>query len=115
MKEYTCTLILDGDPHPYDLDYPLVAIEREPGGVVDYYEASVRPKPKGRYYVSFYGPDGFKCWANWVTQGEPFVARQTKKYRFTVGGSRKPAQQIRLYKADRSNRRITRRNGSSMF
>lgn len=59
----------------------------------------LREKSKGRYYVSFYGPANYLCWANYVTPGTEFTAKQTNKYRYTIGGSRKPAQQIRIDKA----------------
>ena len=45
----------------------------------------MRPKPGNRWYVSFYY-DGWRHWANWITEGEPFIARRTRDY-FCSGGS----------------------------
>ena len=112
MKQFSCVLMLEGDPRP-NLDYPLIAIE-QPDGKVDYYEARIRTKPGNRYYVNFYGPENYKCWANWVMPGMPFIAKQTGKYRYTVGGASR-AQQVRMDKAHRSEGRMNNRRGKAAF
>ena len=74
----------------------------------------VRPKPGGRFYVSFYY-DFYRHWANWVTPGVEITAHRTHKYRISTGGSGNRAQQIHMDKARRSAVRNAMRNGKSMY
>lgn len=86
----------------------------EGGEIVEVYDVRERASTR-KYYVSFYyGWEGYKYWANWVTPGQPFTAKKSRRNRFHVGGHG-ASQQIRMDKAIRANVRITRRNGKPMY